>query len=102
MAEPIMTLVDIHGAYAGQEREYSKTAGEIALANGFARLPDETDVVEPEGTPIGADFPGHVPLRDAAYETIESLPKTRAQLERIPGIGPATAGAILDAIGVGE
>ena len=38
MAEERVTLVDIHGAYAGQEREYTKTAAENAIAV-FARDP---------------------------------------------------------------
>ena len=94
-------LIDIHGPFAGQSRTYSISAGEAAVNNGFARLPDE-DVVE-DAEPSGdlpKDFPGCAELVAVGLGTYEEVPTVLADLTDLPGIGKVTAQKILEALGI--
>ena len=57
---------------------------------------DDLDAGAP--TPLTESFPGYSPLVDAGIETVEDVPGDRAALEAINGIGPKTAGDILEAL----
>lgn len=105
MSEPTMRLVDIHGAFAGQERDYAVTAGEVALATGFARRPGDPDPnvarVE-ERAALPEDFPGREALVAVGIEALDAVPRTRRGLTALPGVGRVIAMRILEALGVEE
>ena len=93
----IVEVIDIHGPYAGMERPYKRHAAEAAVANGFARWPDDEEETEvTAGLP--ADFPGRSELIAAGKDTLEAVPTVAADLTDIPGIGKKTAQKILQAL----
>lgn len=94
-------LIDIHGPFEGHMRTYSISAGEAAVANGFARYPDEEVVegAEPSGV-LPKDFPGCTDLIAAEKGTYEDVPRVLADLTDLPGIGKKTAERILAALGI--
>lgn len=91
----IVEVIDIHGPFAGRSRPYKRHAAEAAVANGFARWPDD-EPDEPAGLP--EDFPGRSELMASGKDTLDKVPTVMADLTDIPGIGKKTAGKILQAL----
>lgn len=111
LGKEIITLRTLSGTYAGQLQDYEKTAGENALAFGFAELPIQEEEPEvqapapvaelgpPPGddsfTPLPEDFPGLPLLLAAGLETIEAVTKVE-DLRTVDGIGKSTERKITD------
>ena len=94
-------VIAIHGPFAGQPQTYLRHAAEAAVTNGFARWPDEseTEAETGTGTNIPAAFPAREKLVAAGFAMLEEVPREKADLQAISGIGRKTAADILEALG---
>lgn len=61
MAEPTIELRDLHGPFRGMVRQYLKSAGENAIATGFAER-IETDAQAAAATPVELDAEASAPI----------------------------------------
>ena len=111
-------LIDLVGPYAGEVRPYSRTAGENAIASGWARVPTDGELGLPDAaelelqeaeelkaessiTPLPDDFPARPELIAAGLKTVEAV-KAYEDLLSVKGIGSRTVDRIRGYLGGGS